>query len=457
MLRGLISCFLVCFLRWENFLVFTCFIVLLYLISFLGVSSIYNISWIFEVDYIRACLILLRLWIICLSVISAREIKFKPIKKKNFLFFTGSLLYFLILRFSCSSFLFFFIRFECRLIPIFILILGWGYQPDRYMASIYILFYTFLGSLPLFFVILYNYSTLGTNYMFNSLYTSVFFSPFLFFFVFIGFLIKFPIYGVHLWLLKAHVEAPVRGSIILAGVLLKLGGFGIIRFLNIYDKLPTFFTELIVITRLWGGLIVSFSCIRQLDIKLLVARSSVVHIRLCIRSLFILRGYGLKGVVIVILGHGLCRSGLFYIVNCVYTRTNSRRLLVNKGILNLIPNISLWWFLMVSINMAAPPSINLLGEINLIISLINWDLVSYFILIVISFFSAGFSLYLYSISQHGFYFFTKSSFNSGLLLEYFILILHFTPLNLLILVRFILIYFNSLYIKILYCGYKELN
>ena len=186
-----------------------------------------------------------------------------------------------------SDFIFFYLRFESCLIPIFFIIFGWGYQPERAQAGIYMLFYTLFGSLPLFFLIV-NKRNCGIGYMYD---LGVLNRESIVFFVFLvgAFLVKFPIYSVHLWLLKAHVEAPVAGSIILAGVILKLGGYGLIRFLPSTVNAPSLFREIILCLSLWGGVVVSLRCLRQIDMKLLIARSSVVHIRICIGGLFVLR------------------------------------------------------------------------------------------------------------------------------------------------------------------------
>jgi NADH-ubiquinone oxidoreductase chain 4 len=109
------------------------------------------------------------------------------------------------------------------------------------------------------------------------------------------------------------------------------------------------------------------------DIKLLIARSSVVHIRICVAGLFIFREWAYKGCLIVIVGHGLCSSGLFFLANRAYERTGRRRILVSKGLLSIAPRLRLWWFLLVAANIAAPPSLNLLGEVRLMISLVGWD------------------------------------------------------------------------------------
>lgn len=162
-----------------------------------------------------------------------------------------------------------------------------------------------------------------------------------FFVLVVAFLVKFPIYGVHLWLLKAHVEAPVAGSIVLAGVLLKLGGYGLIRVLSVWGGSVNWLIETVVGVRIIGGVFVRLVCLRHIDIKLLIASSSVVHMRMCIGGVFILSDWGYKGCLLVMLAHGLCSSGLFYLANLVYERTRSRSLFISKGFLRLMPRMRL--------------------------------------------------------------------------------------------------------------------
>lgn len=132
------------------------------------------------------------------------------------------------------------------------------------------------------------------------------------------------------------------------------------------------------------------------------------------------------------IAHGLCSSGLFCLANMTYERLGSRRLLINRGLLHLMPRLSLWWFLLRAGNMAAPPTLNLLGEITLLNSLISWRFVTMIGLALLSFFSAAYTLFIYSYTQHGkIYNFNYSRYR-GQLREYFILILHWLPLNFLI-------------------------
>ena len=181
----------------------------------------------------------------------------------------------------------------------------------------------------------------------------------------------------------------------------------------------------------------------------------MAHISLIIGGIITINYWGLLGGLIIIIAHGLCSSGIFCLANISYERVIRRSLFINKGIINLIPRIRLWWFLLRSSNMAAPPSLNLLREIILLRSLVRWRKILIIILIIISFFRAAYSLFLYSYSQHGSFYSGLYSFSLGRVREYLLLILHWLPLNLLILKGDILIiYLNSL-IKILICDIRD--
>ena len=392
----------------------------------------YNISYFLGIDLISYGLILLRVWI-CSLIIISREIVFKSNNYLNyFLFLILFLLLILLLTFSSINLFLFYIFFESSLIPTLFLILGWGYQPERLQAGIYLLFYTLMASLPLLISIFFISNNLLTLNIFIIINYSFYYYYFYFTIIF-AFLVKIPIFLVHLWLPKAHVEAPVSGSIILAGVLLKLGGYGLIRVFPFILLIGVKFNYVFVSIRLVGGFLISLICLRQIDIKALIAYSSVAHIGIVLRGLLTLTFWGLRGSYTLIIAHGLCSSGLFSLANITYERVRSRSLIINKGLLNFIPRLSLWWFLLCSGNIAAPPTLNLLGEISLINRIVRWSFYSIIFLSLLSFFGAAYSLFLYSYSQQGKIYSALYSFSINYNREFLILFLHWFPLNLLIL------------------------
>nr|YP_009383510.1 NADH dehydrogenase subunit 4 [Helicana wuana]APL97760.1 NADH dehydrogenase subunit 4 [Helicana wuana] len=397
--------------------------------------QVYMLGFNLGLDFISYIMIYLSVWIMFLIIISSERVKFTNNFPGMFILVNLVLLLSLLITFSSLNYLLFYISFEMSLIPTLILILGWGYQPERIQAGVYMLFYTLALSLPLLVSLLYMYmkecsltmmlssSVLELNWV-NSVW---------YFSSVTAFLVKLPMYMFHLWLPKAHVEAPVAGSMILAGVLLKLGGYGLIRVLFMFQKVSLSFSWLWVSVSLVGGVVVSLLCLRQVDMKSLIAYSSVVHMSMVLCGLMIFSWWGLMGAVVVMVGHGLCSSGLFCLANMVYERVGSRSLLVSKGLLNFMPSMGLWWFLFSVGNMAAPPTLNLFGEINLIISLMSWSMFTIWGLMLLSFFSAAYTLYMYSLSQHGVFLNTLYSCSSGKVREYLVLFLHWFPLNVLIL------------------------
>nr|YP_009093672.1 NADH dehydrogenase subunit 4 [Ocypode ceratophthalmus]QPZ51178.1 NADH dehydrogenase subunit 4 [Ocypode ceratophthalmus]CEG06209.1 NADH dehydrogenase subunit 4 [Ocypode ceratophthalmus] len=395
----------------------------------------YMLGFSLGMDYVSYLMVYLSVWIMFLIIIASNKVKMDNKFSSMFLMTNLFLLLSLVITFSSLNYLLFYISFEASLIPTLILILGWGYQPERIQAGVYMLFYTMALSLPLLGSLIYMMNTecslvfslskplLYENYGYMVWYFSSV----------MAFLVKLPMYMTHLWLPKAHVEAPVAGSMILAGVLLKLGGYGLIRILIVFQKISMKFSWLWVSVSLLGGVVISLICLRQVDMKSLIAYSSVVHMSLVLCGLMIFSWWGLMGSVVVMVGHGLCSSGLFCLANMVYERVGSRSLLISKGLLSFMPSMGLWWFLLSVSNMAAPPSLNLFGEVSLIISLVSWSKFSMLGLMFLSFFSAAYTLYMYSLSQHGIFFNALYSCSSGSVREYLVLFLHWLPLNLLIL------------------------
>nr|ASL24557.1 NADH dehydrogenase subunit 4 [Pachyta bicuneata] len=403
----------------------------LFLLNFNFTYLTLNLSYMLGCDLLSFMLILLSFWI-CSLMILASEKLFKINNFYNlFLFVMIVLMISLFLTFSSLNLFIFYLFFEISLIPTLILIIGWGNQPERIEAGIYLLFYTLLVSLPMMISIFFYYENFNSLIFF--FFQENFSSVFMYLCMNMVFFVKMPMFFIHLWLPKAHVEAPVSGSMILAGIMLKLGGYGLLRLMILFIEIGLKINYLFMVISLVGGFFVSLICIRQSDIKSLIAYSSVAHMGLVLAGIMTLNIWGFWGSLVMMVAHGLCSSGLFCLANISYERISSRSLFLNKGLLNIMPSLSFWWFLLCSSNMAAPPSLNLLGEIMLINSLISFNWLTMLFLSLISFFSAVYSLFLYSFSQHGNFYSGMYSVYQGLLREYLLLFLHWIPLNLLIL------------------------
>lgn len=417
----------------KNFYLFN-LLFLLIIIILLNIN--FNYSWNNVYIFISNDFISFNLRI--LTIYISRLILIFYIKKKNkfYILIILLLLITLLLTFNSLNYFLFYLFFEIRLIPTFLLIIGWGYQPERIQARIYILLYTLFASLPLLVIIFLLFNKFNSLYFLfiNNQLINFNLNKFIFYFYIIfAFLIKLPTYLLHLWLPKAHVEAPVTGSIILAGIILKLGGYGLYRSILFIINYCKKFNLIIISLGLLGIINLRFVCLQQNDLKSLVAYSSIIHIILILIGLFSIKKFGILGGLIIIIGHGLCSSGLFFLVNLNYEKLKTRNLFIIKGIILILPTLTIWWFLFCVNNIASPPRLNLLRELIIFKIILNWRFLIFPLLIIIILIRIIYRLYLFSYRQHGNYNNKNIKFININSNNYINLIFHWIPLNILLL------------------------
>ena len=337
------------------------------------------------------------------------------------------LLLILFLIFISKRVFFFFLMFEFSFFFIFLIVMLWGVNPERIDALNYFLVYSLVGSLPFIFYLTYcfkvsrfGYTTWHLKFFFlkhlchegcdYNCYRD-FYLSFRFFTQrslvhisgFFLFLIKFPIYGLHLWLPKVHVESPLYGSMLLAGILIKLGVFGLCRvfIFNMFFHYLSWFHLFLFFYLPLSLLLVSFVCSRQFDIKSYVAYSSVVHMSLVLMSIWIKSFSCLVGCLYLSFSHGLCSSAMFLNSNLFYSYSHSRNIFLNRGYLFIFPLVSLFWFLFCSLNCSVPPSLNFFSELLLIFSISSFNSPLILFTFFNIFFGGCYSIFLYSFFCHG--------------------------------------------------------
>nr|AGN71507.1 NADH dehydrogenase subunit 4 [Rhinoderma darwinii] len=360
----------------------------------------------FIIDEISSPLLVLTCWLTAPTLIASQSKLIKePISRQRAFIFTIIMLQTTtLLAFMVDNMMLFFIMFESTMIPTLIIITRWGAQKERMLAGTYLLFYTLFGSMALLTALLFFYENFGTLSM--SLIKE---SPIEYYSptnalawwaaCFLAFLVKMPLYGVHLWLPKAHVEAPIAGSMILAGTLLKLGGYGILRIAVLMNDSFTSMAAPLIVFSLLGVLLSAALCTRQTDLKSLIAFSSVSHMGLVIAASMVKTDWSIAGAMILMISHGLISSALFCLANTSYERTNTRTLMLLQGTQIIFPLAAAWWLMATLLNMALPPSPNFIGEISILTSLFQWSNFTLVITGLSIIFTTSYSLYLFWSSQ----------------------------------------------------------
>lgn len=369
-----------------------------------------NIWWIpfqnlyvsFGVDGISLFFILLTTFLIPICLLASWNSV--DLNLKEFLISFLILDFFLVASFSVLDLFVFYALFESTLIPMFLIIGVWGSRERKILAAYYFFMYTFASSVLMLLTILYLFKKVGsTNY---EIITLPILKPkvqkFIFLSFFLAFGTKVPMIPMHLWLPEAHVEAPTAGSVFLAGVLLKLGIYGFIRFtLPIVPLGCFFFTPLVYAISLVSIIYASFTAIRQTDFKRIIAYTSIAHMNLVVIGVFSLNTVGIEGSILQCISHGFVASGLFLIISVVYDRYRTRIVHYYSGLALVMPIYSTIFLFFTLANMGFPGTSSFVGEFLILAGSFKVNTVVTFLGTTSVVMSGLYSLWLYNRICYG--------------------------------------------------------
>jgi proton-translocating NADH-quinone oxidoreductase chain M len=358
-------------------------------------SGLMNLNFSFGIDGISIFFFVLTSFLIFLCVLFIWNERFLKEYAINLLFIELLLL----LVFSVLDVFLFYIFFEAILIPMFILIGIWGSRERKIRAVYLLFFYTLFGSLLMLVGLLYMYSVTGTLNLEYLLAWDFSFEEqcWLWLAFFLSFASKIPMFPFHVWLPEAHVEAPTVGSVLLAGILLKLGVYGFLRFsLGLFPEASLYFSPLVYFLSVVGVIYASLSAIRQTDLKRIIAYSSVAHMNLVTLGIFSFNIIGLEGSILQSISHGFVSGAMFLMVGILYDRYHSRLLSYYGGLVHMMPVYSALFLIFTMANIALPGTSSFVGEFLLLSGIYKTNVISCIVGALGVILCGAYSLWLYN-------------------------------------------------------------
>ena len=384
----ILSCLLLVFFNCENYY-------FQHVITYKIENSLLNFAFSFGLDGISIFFFVLSSFLIFLCVLFVWNDELF----KEYLITLLLIDLLLLLVFSAMDLLIFYISFEAILIPMYLMIGMWGSRERKVRAVYLFFFYTLVGSLLLLVGLLYIYFQVGTlNLEYLLTYNFTFEEQcWLWLAFFVSFASKVPMFPFHVWLPEAHVEAPTVGSVLLAGILLKLGVYGFIRFsLTLFPEASLFFSPLVYLLSVTGIIYASLCAIRQTDLKRIIAYSSVAHMNCVTLGIFSFNIIGLEGSILQSISHGFVAGAMFFLIGMLYDRYHSRFLYYYGGLVHMMPIYSALFLIFTMANIALPGTSSFVGEFLLLLGIYKTNIVSAIIGATGVVLCGAYSLWLYN-------------------------------------------------------------
>ncbi|MGH8743712.1 MAG: NADH-quinone oxidoreductase subunit M [Burkholderiales bacterium] len=356
----------------------------------------FNVHYHLGVDGISVLFILLNSFMTLLVVISSWRVIESRVAQymATFLFMAG-----MVNGVFCAlDAVLFYVFFESMLIPMFLIIGVWG-GPDRVYAAIKFFLYTLLGSLLMLVAFIYLYNATGGSFFildYHQLPLSLTVQILLFIAFFLSFAVKVPMWPVHTWLPAAHVEAPTGGSVILAAILLKIGGYGFLRFsLPIAPDASHYLAGFVITLSLIAVVYIGLVSLVQTDLKKLIAYSSISHMGFVTLGIFIFNAYGAEGALVQMLSHGFISGALFLCVGVLYDRMHTRLIADYGGVVNKMPVFASLFMLFAMANSGLPATSGFVGEFMVILGSVKVNFVYAALAATTLVFGAAYTLWMY--------------------------------------------------------------